>query len=154
MVQTWCTPHLNKANWETFRSGLVSFYEDIAIQYDISTLWTHFHDTLIDLIATKKTARKRCSAPWINANIRRMIRKRNKLFSKYKTSHLPELNERYKSQKQDVQKEIRKSHQQYINSLISSEGENGTFPSSNWTYIKNLKKDNANIPPLHQNFKK
>ena len=83
-----------------------------------------------------------------------MIRKRNKLFSKYKASHLPELNEHYKSLKRDVQKEIRKSHQQYINSLISSEDENGTFPSSNkklWTCIKNLKKDNANIPPLHQN---
>ena len=58
-----------------------------------------------------------------------MIRKRNKLFSKQNASHLPELNERYKSLKRDVHKKIRKSHQQYINSFISSEDENGTFSS-------------------------
>ena len=76
---------------------------------DINTLWSHFHDTfkLIDLTTKyipSKTARKRCSLPWINAKLRRMIRKRNRLFSKYKLLHSPVLSERYKSLKHSIRK--------------------------------------------------
>ena len=128
----------NKANWEAIRSGLISFYQDLCntdmSNTDINTLWAHFRDTLIDLTAKyipSKKARKRCSLPWINAKLRKMIRKRNRLFSKYKLLHSPVLSERYKSLKHTIQKEIRKSHQQYINTLISTENENDIYSHSN-----------------------
>ena len=44
---------LSNTNWEAFRSGIISFYENISnidIR-NIHTLWAHFHDTLIDLTA-------------------------------------------------------------------------------------------------------
>ena len=101
----------NKANWEAIRSGLISFYQDLCntdmSNTDINTLWTHFRDTLIDLTAKyipSKTARKRCSLPWINAKLRRMLRKRNKLFSKYKLLYSPVLSEHYKSLKHNPSK--------------------------------------------------
>ena len=126
----------NKANWEAIRSGLISFYQDLC-NTDINTLWTHFRDTLIDLTAKyipSKTARKRCSLPWINAKLRG-----NAIGCFQNINYC----EHYKSLKHTIQKEIRKSHQQYINTLISTENENDTYSHSNkklWSYIKNLRK--------------
>ena len=145
----------NKSNWEAIISGLNSFYHDW-LNVDIAnvnanTLWIQFHDKLLYLIdnhVPHKTARKKCGLSWITTEIRRTIRKRNRLYSMYKTSNSPVFYDQFKSLKWDIQKRIHISHQQYISSLVFDDSnclhDNNKF----WTYIKILRKDKQSIPPL------
>ena len=155
-------PLFNKSNWEAITSGLNSFYHDL-LNTDITnvnanTLWIQFCNALLHLIDSHipyKTARKKCGLPWVTAEIRRMIRKRNRSYSMYKTFNSSEFYERFKSLKRDIQKKLRTSYQQYINSLISYESDDNNHLHNNnkkfWTYIKSLRKDNHGIPPLNLN---
>ena len=93
--------------------------------------------------------------PWVTTEISKMIRKRNRLYSMYKTFHSSEFYEHFKSLKRDIQKNLRTSYQQYISSLISYENDDSNHLHNNnkkfWTYIKSLRKDNHGIPPLNLN---
>ena len=67
----------NKSNWDAITSGLNSFYHDLLnvniTNVDVNTLWTQFHDALLDLIDSHipcKIARKKCGLPWVTREIR------------------------------------------------------------------------------------
>ena len=152
----------NRSNWDAITSGLNSFHHDLLnvdiTNVDVNTLWTQFRDALLDLIDNHipcKIARKKCGLPWVTREIRSMIRKRNRLYSMYKSSNSPVFYECFKSLKRDIQKKIRLSHLQYISSLISSENDDSNHSYNNnkkfWAYIKSLRKDNPSIPPLSLN---
>ena len=153
----------NKANWEAIRSGLEAFYQQVCNidlnSVDVNALWSQFCTTLTELTTTHvpvKITRSKCSLPWITTKIRKMIRKRNRLYSMYKSTHSVTLHEQYKSLKHTIQREIRSSHQRYVSSLISTGNEEGQQPYHRnnkklWTYIKGLRKDNSGIPPLSVN---
>ena len=153
----------NKANWEAIRSGLEAFYQQVCSidlnSVDVNVLWSQFCTTLTELTTTHvpvKITRSKCSLPWITTKIRKMIRKRNRLYSMYKSTHSVTLHEQYKSLKHTIQREIRSSHQRYVSSLISTGNEEGQQPYRRnnkklWTYIKGLRKDNSGIPPLSVN---
>ena len=71
------------------------FYEELSNidlkQVDTNSLWLRFHNKLtelIDLYIPKKISQKRCTSPWITPELRRLMRKRNRLFKKYKPSTL------------------------------------------------------------------
>ena len=77
----------NKADWESIKFGLKMFYEELSSidlkQVDTNSLWLRFHNKLtelIDLYIPKKISRKRCTSPWITPELRRLMRKRNRLF--------------------------------------------------------------------------
>ena len=76
------------------------------------------------------------------------MRKHNRLFKKYKTFHSPMYLDHYKSLKHQIQREVRRLHSNYINSIITPLG---THNKKFWSYIKNLKKDTCNIPSLFVN---
>ena len=107
-----------------------------------NTLWIQFRDALLHLIDRHipyKTVRKKCSLPWVTTEIRKMIRKCNRLYSMYKTFHSSEFYEHFKSLKRDIQKNLHTSYQQYISSLISYENDDSNHLHNNnkkfWTYI-------------------
>ena len=145
----------NKGDWESIKFGLKMFHEELSSidlkQVDTNSLWLRFHNKLtelIDLYISKKISRKRCTSPWITLELRRLMRKRNRLFKKYKTFHSPMYLDHYKSLKHQIQREVRRLHSNYINSIITPLGiHNKKF----WSYIKNLKKDTCNIPSLFVN---
>ena len=57
--------------------------------------------------------------PWMNGNIRKLMRKRNRLYKKYKTNKTRERFEAYKKVRNEVINLLRKSKQGFIDSLAN-----------------------------------
>ena len=105
----------------------------------------------MDKYIPHKLSKQRSGLPWINQNIRKLIRKRDRLYKLCKVSFSEAKYADFKSLKHLVQKEIRSAYWSYTNNLIVPE----THPHLNqkkfWSYIKALRKENTNVPVLTKN---
>ena len=97
-----------------------------------------------------KLTRTRCNLPWLTSDIRKQIKKRNKLYRQYKTSRLPEIRSRFLQLKSDIQRQMRQSHDVYISRLItdSEDRTSSINPKRFWNFIKKLRKDSNGIQSL------
>ena len=83
--------------------------------------------------------------PWLNKHIKHKMKQRKRLYNKAKTSQAPEDWAAYRSIKNEITSDIRRSHTNYQNRLFDNEGR----ASKNfWKYVKNLRKDRVGVSPL------
>ena len=93
-----------------------------------------------------KLSKGKRSLPWITADIKRKMRKRDKLFSKARKTSLSADWKAYKAYRNNVTKPVRNSHHSYINDVI---GNNLTQnPKSFWSYVKLNKTENLGYSAL------
>ena len=64
-----------------------------------------------------KTAKSKDSQPWINNDIRKLIKRRDRLYKKSKKTGNQTINKKYKETKHHVQKLIRKAYWDYIENI-------------------------------------
>ena len=147
----------SKANWEQFKSDINSFNESFQSENesDPNNLWTSFKteiDRLSDIHIPSKITRTRSDLPWITSSIRRQIHKRDKLYHKVKSLRGKHNFEKYKSKlskfKSIIQKEIRKSYWEYLDSVIFSNDADKCKNKKPYTYIKHKRTENTGISPL------
>ncbi|VDI19663.1 Hypothetical predicted protein [Mytilus galloprovincialis] len=86
---------------------------------------------------------------------KRLIRKRDRLYKKSKKSGNASLAKKYKEVKHHVQKSIRKSYWEYIESIILPPQDETNFGTMKkiWTYIKHKKTDYSGITEIKQDGK-
>ena len=84
-------PLYRRANWENMKDDLNKLHEDIIKVKDqksnVNAMWTHFQTKLqksIDVNVPKEIARKKDGSPWITPDIKRLIRKRDRLYKRKK----------------------------------------------------------------------
>ena len=80
--------------------------------------------------------------PWFNNTLKRMCKKKQRLFNKAKRTKRAQHWEQYKSFKKDTLKAIRKRRWNYINDVLQlglDKGDTKPF----WRYVKALRQDNA-----------
>ena len=65
-------------------------------------------DCLNKFVPTKLTS-KRQNLPWLNKSLRKAIRKKARLYNRAKTSKRPDLWAKYKLQKRDTQRNLRRA---------------------------------------------
>ena len=147
----------HRADWGSIKEDLISLLNSSDFSSTdtktVNDLWTKFKDTILHsmrLHIPYKLTRTRCDLPWLTSDIRKKIRKRNKLYRQYKRSHLPEVRSRFLQLKSDIQRQMRQSHDAYISRLItdSEDGTSSINPKRFWSYIKKLRKDSNGIQPL------
>ena len=98
----------------------------------------------LGLVPTKLRS-NRSKQPWINAYIRRLSRKKQRLYNLAKFSNSRHNWEVYRTFKRKVQGECRKAYNNYIGGLID---EKGSVTKKLWSYIKNQRKDHCGVAPL------
>ena len=78
------------------------------------------------------------------------MRKRDKLYSKYKQTRLDKYHNAFKSLKSEIQKQLRQAYWAYIQDMINPEQENNDDRGNKkfWTYIKHVKQDSSGVAPL------
>ena len=87
------------------------------------------------------------SLPWIESSIRRLIRKRKKLYFRARKSSSPDVKNHYKRFRAHVQKVIRDAYWKHISNIFSFEKESPDpgSPRKNekakkfWSFVKSLK---------------
>ena len=99
------------------------------------------------------------SLPWIDSSIRRLIRKREKLYFRARKSSSPDVKNHYKRFRAHVQKVIRDAYWKHISNKFSFETESPDpdSPRKNekakkfWSFVKSLKIDAFGINRLREN---
>ena len=121
-------PLYNKANWEAMRNEIEPLEGEInnlVLQtVHIDDVWRKSSDSILHVVnkyIPYKITRKRRSLPWISVQLRKQIKRRDKLYRQAKRSGSADIYSRFLDLKHSIQREMRKSYWQYINSLILPE---------------------------------
>ncbi|CAG2220727.1 unnamed protein product [Mytilus edulis] len=106
-----------KANTEQIKEKINNIHlNDITNLENLTMdeLWDNFKTkvlkTMEESIPTKMINNTKQKLPWINKEIKSLIRKRNKLFKKMKTDSHSKINKQYRETKKLLQKETRKAY--------------------------------------------
>ena len=119
-------PLYKKADWEGLKKHISEFGTSLQSNFKFSTpvnqLWDNITCELeraINKFIQHKTAKIKDRQPWINIKIRRLMRKRDKLY--YKNKHQPssEKSCKLKSLKHLIQSQSRKAYWDYVEDLIT-----------------------------------
>ena len=91
--------------------------------------------------------------PWVTCSIKRLINKRDHLYSKYKQDRSNStLKLKFTSLKHSIQKQIRESYYNYIESIVMDQHSNtGRLSKRLYTFIKQQKSDSREINSLKSN---
>ena len=145
-----------KADWTGFRAELNDFAELFIKEDnpDPNDSWNKFKmemSRLTDKYIPSRQSKTRADLPWISHDIIKLIRKRDKLFSKIKKSHgdTLQMENKLKQLKTDIQKKIRVSYWSYLDAVILGDGENNK--KKFYSFIKHQKTENFGIAPLSSN---
>ena len=131
--------------WETVKSEDVNLYA------------SNFTDQLINLskdcIPHKHIRVRPKDLPWINSSIRKLMRKRNLLYKKYKLNKTEERYAAFKKLRNDVTAHLRKSKKEYFESLACKLKSSSLSSSDYWKTLKSFKKSSTDtsIPLIFHN---
>ena len=158
-----CTPHrkvfvFRKADWDGIKrklSALLEKMQENSEQPPVNKLWNTFKITLLDgmreFIPQKMIKSKHC-LPWVTLNIRKLMRSKRRLHTKFKKTQCPKVLDKYKEMRHTLQREIRKSYWAYIEDIIDYtadiNNDRQTKQKQFWSYIKHLRKDSTGVSPL------
>ena len=106
----------------------------------MDTCITHEH-----IISSHQRSSSRFNMPWFNNTLKRMCRKKQRLFNRPKRTKSAQHWEQYKSFKRDTLKAIRKHRWSY--KLTCYNLDSKPF----WKYIRAQRQDNVGVAPLLDN---
>ena len=125
---------------------------------NVNDMWLLFKTRCLDLI-DRHIPTKICKAsnglPWVNQNLKCIIRCGNRAWSKWKKSRSQDTHSHHLSIRGHVQHMFRRAYWTYINDLINPPSQDGKVQGQKkfWSYIKSLKKDYAGIGSLKHDGK-
>ena len=103
-------------------------FDETKNQKSVERLWQDFKMTLTDgaskFIPTKNLS-KQDRLPWVNKKIKKLIAKRDKAFAFCKQSKTAVNFDKFRELKKNVQREIRKNYNQYLEEIIDPELDKG-----------------------------
>lgn len=117
---------------------------------DIVELWETFKTAILQSIAKhvpSKTSKPKGQLPWLNLDLRRLLRQEQKLYNKEKVTNDWS---RYRTHQKLCKVQMKQAEQDYINNTIID----GIANQNNkpfWKYIKSKRSDNIGTSPLKQN---
>ena len=116
-------------------------------------LWNIFKTTLQDAVKEHiphKTTRAKISQPWVTAEIRKLIHKRDRVYKRMKKTGSEKLKAQAKNLRRIVQRQLRQSYCRYMNNIFTEEKEISKTTKNKrfWSYIKRQRSSNAGVAPL------
>ena len=106
------------------------------------TTFLHSHDDI-----PSKMSSTRHNLPWVDRSIRRVIRRKKRLYKKARKSGSPATWNKFKSLRRSIDRKIKKAHKNYIHDVIG-----GSLKSENskpfWNYIKTKSQEVFGISTL------
>ena len=142
----------SKAHWDEIHKGAAEFKDSFIQNFsdNVESNYLKFRDFIESIIGkcvpTKLLSSHR-NQPWFNASLRRMCKKKRRLFSVAKRSNKRVHWDRYRAHKKDTLKALRGARWTYIDSMLQTgldEGNSKPF----WRYIRSLRQDNIGVSPL------
>ncbi len=142
-----------KANWDQMRKDALDFHDEYLKECDersVNANWkdfTKFVFKMMDLNIPCTTTNIRKNLPWLNTSLKRMIRKKQRLYNKAKRTHKKKDWNKYNSHKKETLKALRRARWNYINNMLI-EGMNNDNNKPFWRFVKSQQKENTGVAPL------
>jgi hypothetical protein len=118
-------------------------------------LWATFKTTLSNAVKEQvphKTARTKTSYPWITADIRKLIHRRDRVYRRMKKTGSKELKAEAKDFRRIVQRKLRQAYWGHLNTIF--EGDEATDQAATnkrfWGFIKHQRSSNIGVAPLRK----
>ncbi|MCG7869883.1 MAG: hypothetical protein JAY74_26365 [Candidatus Thiodiazotropha taylori] len=149
----------DKADFNLFRNLLSDVdWNCISNERDLDKAVEKFTSILIQTaeksIPNKIATIRPNEYPWINGMIRKLIRKRKRLYRRAKRTNIQQVWQKFKKTRNTVINEIRKSQQEYLNKLSDQLNAEKVNPKLFWKISKqllNLDLSSSSVPPLNVN---
>ena len=134
-------------------------YQEKTQNYDTNTKWKEFKGSL-NKLTEKYVPTKLCKPkdghPWVTSEIKRLMHKRDRIYSKYKQNRSnPNIKNKFNHLKHIIQRKVRESYNQYIETIVTDQNEvNTEFRRPNkrlYTFVKQQKSDSNEITSLKSN---
>ena len=143
----------SKADWESIRRDINNFTEQYIQEHpsrSVNENWNIFkgklHET-IDRYIPSRTTSSRNHLPWINSSIRRMTRKKQRLYNLARRTKKTKHWERFNQLKRETRRALRRAHIDYINNIFRESLEKHDSKTF-WRYVKSQRQENVGIAPL------
>ena len=142
-----------KCDHELIKTKVKEFVDDFLASKpedkSVNTNWMSIRDGIASIVnkhVPSKLSKSRHNLPWITAEVKRKLRKRDRKFKKARISSSSADWKAYRSYRNYVTKYIRQCHQGYVNNVIGESLIDN--PKSFWSYIRMHKTENIGIPTL------
>ena len=113
------------------------------------TVFIEYMEGILAVNIPSKLSNSRHNLPWMNRNLKRLIRKKGRRFKKAKKSGMDEDRARYLDIEQMVKRELRDAERVYVNGILQNGLESGNKPF--WKYVKSQKQESFGISALKSN---
>ena len=141
----------SKANWEEIKKACVQLSDNIIIMVqnkeNIEELWNTFKTGIqeaMDNFIPSKIFKKKNTVPWFNRNLKRMTRRKARLYRHAKKSK--QWSE-FKQYQKLCKREFKKAEVDFVNITIQ-EGFDNNNSKPFWRYVKAKRQDNVGVAPL------
>ena len=153
-----------RADWDGLRAFMESFNntqaeqeleskDDEASVRDVESLLESFVQTInsgIENFILSKVAKRKNHLPWVNSELKKLMRKRDKYFKIKNKTHKYRDIQHHKSLRREVQRRIRQAYWTYVDNMFS-DGNGEDLPVLGkrfWSFIKHSHTDKRGIPSL------
>ena len=101
----------------------------------------------IKLYIPHKVRKPKNSQPWINTVIKKMMKRRDRMYKAYKKSKDQSFAKKFKSLKQEIQKQTRRAYWTYVEKLFTPSEDDHEYSATKrfWSCIKHRKTENNGI---------
>ena len=150
--------NFRKGNIEGVKENLNQHYKDFAmtnpVDRSVEENWNLFKNAITDSIKKHIPSKKingKHSLPWITTTIRKMIRKKQRLYNKAKSSSDPIHWHKFRALRKYVKRQIQEEHNRYIMNLFEDEPTSGgtdkiyKVGKRFWSYVKSMKRDSSGV---------
>ena len=149
-------PLYKKAGWTGPRQHAEQLAKTIADAENTSStdeLWDIFKEGLregIQLYIPHKTTKTRDSQPWIDLELKRKIRRRNRAFKASKKHGKLKDEVKFQKLKKEIQRDLRRSYWKYMEGIISPQENDTSYDGMKrfWTFVKHKKADYNGVAAL------
>ena len=155
-------PLYKRAKWDNISEDLLAAFMQIQTNINdktVNEMWIEFKEAIGkagDKHIPHRRTKSRDNLPWVTPQIRKLIRKRDKLSIRKKRQQkmgLDDINttvKQLKALKRVIQCEMRKAYWSYVESIINpiDDPESQTGRKRFWTFIKHRKTDTVGIKSL------
>ena len=119
---------------------------------DVHSMWPCIKKNLLTILednVPSKTTSSKVWHPWVTFETKRLIRNKQILFQKAKSRNTDQAWQKFKACKKLVQKQCRKSHEEYVSDLFTPSND---CSKKFWTYIGKMRKEKSDTSDLfHEN---
>ena len=127
----------------------------------VNDMWVKFKTGFVEAVerfTPSKMTKTKYSVRWIDATIKRLVKKRHKLYLRARKSKDPDVKIHYKRFRAHVQKVLRDAYWKHVSNVFTFENDSSDPDTPKpekikkfWSFIKSLKKDTYGITSLREN---